>query len=61
MSRKSILNQLELAYAPLTAFEFAVLKDDPMIERALWKASLSLSRRVSLNSRSCRQGALRRV
>lgn len=42
MTRKSLLNQLELAYAPLTAYEFAVIKDDPLIERALWKASLYL-------------------
>ncbi len=42
MNRKSLLNQLELAYAPLTAYEFAVLKDDPLIERALEKASLYL-------------------
>jgi hypothetical protein len=42
MNRKSLLNQLELAYAPLTAYEFAVLKDDSLIERALWKASLYL-------------------
>ena len=40
MSRKSLLNQLELAYAPLTAYEFAMLKDDALIERALEKASL---------------------
>ena len=40
MNRKSLLNQLELAYAPLTAYEFAILKDDKEIERALEKASL---------------------
>lgn len=40
MNRKSLLNQLELAYAPLTAYEFAVVKDDKAIERALEKASL---------------------
>lgn len=40
MNRKSLLNQLELAYAPLTAYEFATVKDDPFIERALEKASL---------------------
>jgi len=40
MNRKSLLNQLELAYAPLTAYEFAIVKDDKLIERALEKASL---------------------
>jgi len=40
MTRKSLLNQLELAYAPLTAYEFAMLKDDHLIEKALEKASL---------------------
>lgn len=40
MERKSLLNQLELGYAPLTAYEFAVVKDDELIERALEKASL---------------------
>lgn len=40
MNRKSLLNQLELAYAPLTAYEFAVVKDDKLIDRALEKASL---------------------
>jgi hypothetical protein len=40
MERKSLLNQLELAYAPLTAYEFATLKDDSLIRRALEKASL---------------------
>jgi hypothetical protein len=42
MNRKSLLNQLELAYAPLTAYEFAIVKDDKLIERALEKASLYL-------------------
>jgi hypothetical protein len=42
MNRKSLLNQLELAYAPLTAFEFAEIKDDRLIDRALEKASLYL-------------------
>lgn len=42
MNRKSLLNQLELAYAPLTAYEFAVVKDDKLIDRALEKASLYL-------------------
>lgn len=40
MDRKSLINQLEFAYAPLTAYEFAILKDDHLIERALEKASL---------------------
>ncbi len=40
MNRKSLFNQLELAYAPLTAYEFAVNRDDKMIERALKNASL---------------------
>src|SRR5690606_8633856 len=38
--RKSLLNQIELAYAPLTAYEFAVVKDDQLIEKALQRASL---------------------
>lgn len=42
MNRKSLINQLELAYAPLTAFEFAKLKDDKLIEEALNQASLYL-------------------
>lgn len=42
MNHKSLLNQLELAYAPLTAYEFAVVKDDLLIERALSEASLYL-------------------
>ncbi|WP_188050801.1 hypothetical protein [Flavobacterium sp. GP15] len=28
MERKSLLNQLELSYAPLTAHEFAITKND---------------------------------
>lgn len=40
MSRKSLLNQLELAHAPLTAYEFAVVKDDRELEMALDKANL---------------------
>lgn len=40
MYRKSLHNQLELGYAPLTAFEFATLKNDKYIEMALDKASL---------------------
>jgi hypothetical protein len=40
MNRKSLINQLELAYAPLTAYEFAIVKDDKLIERALEKSSL---------------------
>ena len=42
MNRKSLFNQLELAYAPLTAYEFAIVKDDKLVERALEKASLYL-------------------
>ncbi|MBP1841687.1 hypothetical protein [Formosa algae] len=40
MDRKSILNQLKLAYSPLTNYEFTIVKNDPLIERALEKASL---------------------
>ncbi|MFH7014169.1 hypothetical protein ACHRV5_20125 [Flavobacterium sp. FlaQc-52] len=40
MNRKSIVNKLELAYAPLTGYEFAIVKQDPHIERALEEASL---------------------
>jgi hypothetical protein len=40
MERKVLLNQLELAYAPLTAYEFANLKTDEKIEQALEFASL---------------------
>ena len=40
MDRKSLLNQLELAYAPLTAYEFAIIKNDENIEKALENASL---------------------
>lgn len=40
MVRKSLWNQLELAYAPLTAYEFAITKDDPQFEAALDAASL---------------------
>ncbi|WP_400263120.1 hypothetical protein ACFX5U_08650 [Sphingobacterium sp. SG20118] len=40
MNRKSLLNQLELAYAPLTAYEFAVVKNEKSIQRALDKAGL---------------------
>lgn len=40
MDRKSLLNQLELAYAPLTAYEFAITKNDIFIEKALENASL---------------------
>ncbi|MBO0950166.1 hypothetical protein [Fibrella forsythiae] len=42
MSSKSLFNQLKLAYAPLTAYEFAVVKDDILIERSLCDASLYL-------------------
>ena len=40
MKIKSLLNQLKLAYAPLTAYEFAMIKDDKFINEALRKASL---------------------
>jgi len=40
MDRKSILNKLELAYAPLTGYEFAMVKTDPFIEKAIERASL---------------------
>lgn len=40
MERKSLINQLELAYAPLTAYEFAITKNDFYIELALKNASL---------------------
>lgn len=40
MNRKSLLNQLELAYAPMTAYDFAIVKNDELIERALEEASL---------------------
>ncbi len=40
MDRKILLNQLELAYSPLTAYEFAVVKNDKLIERALKRSSL---------------------
>ena len=42
MNRKSLLNQLQLAYAPITAYEFAVIKDDQSVDKALDKASLYL-------------------
>lgn len=42
MIRKSLLSQLELAYAPLSAYEFAIVKDDRLIDKALEKASLYL-------------------
>ena len=40
MNRKSLLNQLELAYSPLTAYEFAIIKDDKLINKALDNASI---------------------
>ncbi|MBO0593963.1 hypothetical protein I2486_21395 [Cellulophaga sp. E16_2] len=39
-TRKSIVNKLELAYAPLTGYEFAFVKKDPLIELAIEQASL---------------------
>ena len=40
MNRKSIINTIELAYAPMTGYEFAIVKNDSSIEQALEKASL---------------------
>lgn len=40
MDRKIIVNKLELAYAPLSSFEFAHVKEDLMIEQALEESSL---------------------
>ncbi|MGV8830321.1 MAG: hypothetical protein ACWA6U_18640, partial [Breznakibacter sp.] len=40
MNDKRIINQLELAYSPLSNYEFTIIKNDPMIERALDEASL---------------------
>ena len=40
MNRKSIANKLELAYAPLTSYEFAIVKDDKYIEQALERACI---------------------
>ena len=40
MHRKSIINQLELAYSVLTNFEFSIVKNDPIIEKTLERASL---------------------
>lgn len=40
MSYKSLINQLLLAYAPLTAYEFAEVKEDPDFEKAIERASL---------------------
>jgi hypothetical protein len=42
MDDKRLINQLELAYSPLTAYEFAVTRNDKDIEQALYKASLYL-------------------
>lgn len=42
MKQNSLINQLQLGYAPLTAYEFAVVKDDLSIEMALSRASLYL-------------------
>jgi len=42
MVDKRLINKLELAYAPMTAYEFAVTKNDKDIEQALYKASLYL-------------------
>jgi len=40
MSYKNLINELELAYAPLTAFEYATVKDDEGTEKAIESASL---------------------
>ncbi|MDA3905722.1 MAG: hypothetical protein PF484_06575 [Bacteroidales bacterium] len=40
MNRKSLINKLELAYAPMTAYEFAIVKKDSDIEKALSRSSL---------------------
>jgi hypothetical protein len=42
MNRKSIANKLELAYSPLTSYEFAIVKYDKYIEQALERACLYL-------------------
>lgn len=40
MKKKSLLSQLELAYAPITAYEFAIMKNDKGVELALENSSL---------------------
>ena len=35
MDRKIIVNTLELAYAPLSGFEFAYFKEDTMIKSSV--------------------------
>lgn len=40
MKRNGILNKLELAYAPLSGYEFALVKDDPLIELAVNEADI---------------------
>ena len=40
MSNKALFNQLELAYAPLTAYEYSTARNDHYIELALEEASL---------------------
>ncbi|WP_233898676.1 hypothetical protein [Tenacibaculum piscium] len=40
MTKKSIINKFELAYAPLTGYEFAVEKKSKILEKALEEASL---------------------
>jgi len=40
LDRKIILNKLELAYAPMSSFEFSHSKEDPYIEYILEEASL---------------------
>jgi len=40
MDRKSIMNQLKLAYSPLSNYEFNFLKDDKIIEEIIEDASI---------------------
>ncbi|MCK4921576.1 MAG: hypothetical protein KAS71_11055 [Bacteroidales bacterium] len=40
MKRKSIINKLELAYSPFTNYEFGIVNDYSIIEKAIEQASL---------------------
>ncbi len=40
MLNRSLINILELAYAPITAYEFSIVKNDKDIEKALENASI---------------------
>jgi hypothetical protein len=40
MNKKSIINKFELAYAPLTGYEFAIEKKSKILEKAFEEASL---------------------